>query len=153
MSAVNLTQKVIPSINKQVRLENVGSITHVESSVIYERLIAGNRIPDSQRKAYNSLRTVQGALSGDLGFVDFALERPKNTKNLDSIYVAFIGVEPEKRMKGVGRCLMKGVEDIGKERDIHEIYGYINISEKSDPTDFFRKLGYMACDGIFCKVF
>jgi hypothetical protein len=156
-------QKAIPSSNENVPLEYAGLVHHPEETLWnwHERIIAGNRIPDSQRKAWNRLyeadenkhlQPIKFGISGSLGFVDFKEENSlQNIIKCDAIYVTFLGVEPGKRFNGTGKSLMEGVERVGRMRSAKKVYGYIFSSRDSDPTDFFEKIGYEINKNNFSK--
>jgi GNAT superfamily N-acetyltransferase len=123
-------------------------------------VIAGQRIADSERKSWGCKCGFEGPLgpikrrpSGSMGFVDFRNERVGlNPFNCSALYVAFLGVEPEHVEKGVGRCLMEGVENIARMRGASKVHGDIYDLNKLDSTGFFKKLGYEIERKSFYKI-
>ncbi len=136
----------------EIKLEHLGSIAHPRRpDIAFERVIAGDRIPDSERKAYRrkfepdriNLPPVADAYSGSLGFVDFGTE--VGNINPKYIYLGYLGTEPAYRRKiGVGKTLVGEVERVAKERNCKGVYGLINIMRFHRVFPFFESLGYNA---------
>ena len=130
-----------------VRIEYIGNIHHIKKGD-YERIIAGERIPDTKRKAYNKeyeedgihIEPIKGAFSGSMGFLDF--NERINGSNLESIYVAWMGVEHPYRMRGVGTKLVEEVERVAIERGAKSTWGHIEKKRSDRILPFFKKLGY-----------
>jgi GNAT superfamily N-acetyltransferase len=132
---------------KDIRLEYVSNIEHFFKD--YERIIAGERILDIERQAYNEnfeedkihLESVEGKFSGSMGFIDF-YELKYKPFEVDSIYMGFMGVEPQYRNKDVGTNLIQKVEQIAIERGAKRTWGYIKGYRFKEIFPFFEKLGY-----------
>ena len=132
----------------KIRLEYVGPIRHLEKAEHYERVIAGKRISDTKRKAYNgkheedgiNLEPIEGVFSGDKGFIDFTEVRSDN--GLDSIYIGWTGVEPKQRAKGIGAALVREVERIAVERGAKMVTGNFEQLRHDRVFPFLSKLGY-----------
>ena len=140
----------VPAIGT-VRLEYVGEVKykwrHPIFGKVFERVIAGERIPDSKRKAYRAdyepdgmnLQPMRNTVSGSMGFIDFH----SNLERSVDMYIATLGVEPESRRKGIGTALVHEVERIGLERGNQLVWCHVEFSRKKEqPRPFFEKLGY-----------
>lgn len=134
---------------ENVRLENIGVIHHIEKCTdTFERIVAGKRIPDSERRAYNKsyeedqihLEPVDGVFSGSLGFIDFGEIRYSG--RLESIYMAWMGIEPPYRKRGVGTKLVEEVEKTAIDRGANSTWGYVADWRFRRVFPFFEKLGY-----------
>ncbi len=137
----------LPKI-ENIKLEHVGKIRHVVVGAnLFERIIAGERIPDMERHSYNRLYEEDGihlepqedAFSGSMGFIDF---REIRYSELESIYMAFMGAEPQYRGQHVGKALVKAVERIAVERGAKITWGYIETWRFKKIFPLLEKMGY-----------
>ncbi len=131
----------------KIPLEYVGTIEHPEGFTA-ERIIAGSRISDSDRTAYTKeheadgihLETVENAVSGSLGFVDFLdCNRPGIPS---ALYLSQIGVEIGSRRDGVGAELLKRLEEIAKERGHSRIVLDVELNRAMAVLPFYERQGY-----------
>ena len=149
-----------PRVAKLPRIENIKfDFIGKYNGNICERLIAGEKIPDSQRKAYRKgshypdidYPPIPNFYSGSLGFLDFQINVAEN--NFHSyLYVAFLGVEPEFSRRGVGSSLMKKVEEDALLQNVSRIWLYIDRDKYEMLEPFYTSLGYEGFDGkMFSK--
>ncbi len=121
----------------------------------YERIIAGEPIPDSQRTAYRwehepdhvDLEPVEDALSGSAGFIDYYVMCPTNPQSQfldDSLYMAFMGVEPPYRRQKIGSQLVRAVEAVAQQRSIPYVWGWVQKWRAERVTPLFDQLGYQS---------
>jgi GNAT superfamily N-acetyltransferase len=152
LTLLSRKEKKLPKL-ENIRIENIGEIIHKEKPDKYERLIAGEKIPDTQRKAFRieyeendmNLDFVKDSFSGSLGFLDFReLKYSPNSEDWFQIYLGFMGVEPEHRKRGVGAELIKAVEKIAIERGATYIWGYVQGHIIQELFPFYNKLGYIS---------
>jgi GNAT superfamily N-acetyltransferase len=144
----------VPRIGS-VRLEYVGTVKYHGKVPRYgnkfERVIAGERIPDSQRTAYRAehevdkinLAPMRGAVSGTMGFVDFH----DAIYGSDGVYVAMLGVEKKFRRLGVGTALVSEVERMAIERGRPNAWCYVDNKRKEVLLHFYSALGYKDIEG------
>jgi GNAT superfamily N-acetyltransferase len=121
-----------------------GTIQYPGYPDIWERIIAGQPIPDSQRTAFTikdpksnlGLPFVDGAISGEHGFLDFQLLYE------DILYMNHLGVEPEYRRLGVGRRLLASAEKIAQEKQLRKLWCHISMGKKEELFPMLETLGY-----------
>jgi ribosomal protein S18 acetylase RimI-like enzyme len=147
MKILSLFKQEIERPERVIPLENIGM--EVRNDHVFERIIAGDRIPDNQRKAYNRMQEkdgihllpIDGFFSGSKGFVDFSEIRLWN-QEITSLYLAFIGVEPSYRNRNIGTSLVNAVEKTAIERGVGGIWAYVDKHRVKTVFPFFEKLGY-----------
>ena len=133
-------------MEKEITITNIGYIKYYGSLDTNERLIAGRKILDIERKALSEqddsktfhLPGVKGNFSGELGFLDFQCPN----KYGPELYISFIGVEPEHRQRGIGTRLLEEAEKIGLERKAPAIYTQVSSEEGSIILPFLKNRGY-----------
>jgi ribosomal protein S18 acetylase RimI-like enzyme len=59
----------------------------------------------------------------------------------DYVYIGRVGVIPSHRGKGVGSALMRGIEEIARERGFDQIQLIVRMSLPEN-LDFYKRLGY-----------
>ncbi len=147
MNLLRIIQKSKKPKLNNMAIKHVGEIKHLSEYEPCERIIAGEIISDFNRRAYNEffekgkchLDPVENAVSGSLGFLDF---KQNIYVKINSIYLAFIGVEPDYRGQGIGKKLILELENIAIERKIQKIWLNIEPKRFRELSSFYSNLGY-----------
>jgi len=103
-----------------------------------ERLIVGEKMPQSDRITWPSKSSVPDWISGSIGFLDF-IEVEKEEKFID-LYM--IGIEPNYRRQGYATKLIKALEDTTIKRKISKIEVHGIFIENKPMLFLIEKLGY-----------
>ncbi len=139
-----------PTNLEAFRTEHAGNVTYPFADMgirTFERVVAGELIPDMERKAYVrqyeddpiDLDRMPRAFSGSQGFIDFVdVER----RGKPEIYISHMGVEPQFRGTGIGRQLMQEVERVAKRRGAKSISLHVQRSRIEQLFPFYEKLGF-----------
>ena len=106
----------------------------------HERLIAGNIIPDSQRKSTHcygkySSAALKGEYAGSQGFLTFWQE-PNS-----EFYVGSICVEPDYQGKGVAAALLRALSAIAREAGAPAVLADV-CKDNARSRTFFEKNGF-----------
>ena len=141
-----------------IRIEHVGNVLHpcvlpsMQDLFTCERIIAGERISDADRKAYKKefedkddsidFKTINGAVSGSLGFLDFRALYSDSKFVPSKIHLEILGVEPQYRRRGVGKRLLGEVEKIAVARGIKHVEGLVESWRADRVLPFYERLGY-----------
>lgn len=142
-----------PETLKHIPIYRVGTLWRGEQR--YERIIAGEPILDTQRSAYRwehepdgiDLEPVEDALSGSAGFIDYYVMNPIDPPSQfprESLYMAFMGVEPPFRRQKIGSQLVRAVEAVAQHRNIPYVWGWIQKWRAERVMPLFDQLGYQS---------
>jgi hypothetical protein len=144
----------------RLNVSNVGLVVHPEDiyQVPYERIILGDRIPDSARTAFNSrfetsgvqhLYPIPEVFSGSIGFLDFAMEYHHYSDSEyqrvlgNQIYIAYSGIEINRRGNMANKRLFEGLKCIAKSRGVTRIHAQVQGHRFKQVFPVFERLGFV----------
>jgi len=138
-------------------VQHVGLVTHPENpEVVYERIILGTSIPDTQRTVFN--KTFEGdvmhltpdprGVTGSVGFIDFVeVTNRYGSRDLQKrygkeIHITYAGVEVGQRGQIANIRLFEAIKLIAKKRGVTYISAEVHSSRFRELFPIFKRLGF-----------